>query len=288
MYLSTYRSKVLDLQNDWGTPPRRAAESPDLEAVSLYLSRLAGAGHTFAAGRNRIRPLGGGFNNSIYEVDTATGIYIIKVYPADRAQRLERESAAMERLSFLDAVPRPLSADPWTAEMKAPVLIYEKLPGSPVESARMTREDLNLLMETLVEVHDLKVPPDSPLARPSGPARPMDCLGYIDKTMRDMAKSAALNDPPFRQTLDRLHDLRRCLSMMDLKPALWAESHPCLCHGDFQAGERAQDGSGPYRPGRLGARGCHGPALRDCRVFLASGERSSGDGHPRCSADRIL
>lgn len=228
------RRTIMDSQNDWGASAYRGGESPDSSAVARYLARLAGDGRAFAAGQSHIRPLGGGFNNRIYEVDTGSGIYLVKVYPADRGQRMEREYAAMKRLSFLEAVPEAVTGDPWAAELKAPVLIYEKLPGTPVKPAGMTREELNLLLETMGAVHGISDPGDSALTRPAGPARPRDCLDFMDETMHTMAETAAMNDPPFREALDRLRGLRRCLGMMDLRPALWADYPPCLCHGDFR------------------------------------------------------
>ncbi len=202
--------------------------------MARYLDRLAGDGHAFAAGQCQIRPLGGGFNNRIYEVDSGRSVYLVKVYPSDRGQRLEREHAAMKRLEFLEAVPNAETGDPWAAELNAPVLVYEKLPGAPVNPASVTREDLNPLLETMLAVHGITDPGDSTLARPAGPTRPGDCLDFIDETMRAMEVSAAMNDPSFRGTLDRLRDLRRCLDMVDLRPALWMECPPCLCHGDFR------------------------------------------------------
>lgn len=224
----------MDSQTDSGASPCRGDESPDLAAVARYLARLAADGHAFAAGQRPIRPLGGGFNNRIYEVDTDGGLYLVKVYPADRGQRLEREYAAMKRLSFLEAVPKAVTGDPWTAELNAPVLVYEKLPGGPVEPASMTREELSLLLETMRAVHGVSDPGDSALARPAGPARPRDCLDFIDETLHAMAATAAMNDPPYREALDRVRGLRRCLDLMDLRLALWANCPPCLCHGDFR------------------------------------------------------
>ena len=225
---------MMDSQNDWGASGCRDGESPDSSAVARYLARLAGDGRAFAAGQSHIRPLGGGFNNRIYEVDTGSGIYLVKVYPADRGRRMEREFAAMQRLSFLEAVPEAVTGDPWAVELKAPVLIYEKLPGTPVKPASMTREELSLLLETMRAVHGISDPGDSALTRPAGPARPRDCLDFMDETMHAMAATAAMNDPPFREAVDRLRDLRRGLDMMDLRPGLWADCPPCLCHGDFR------------------------------------------------------
>ena len=224
----------MDSQNGRGASARRDGTSPDLAAVSRYLARLAEDGHAFAAGQSHIRPLGGGSNNRIYEVDTGAGIYLVKVYPTDRSQRLEREYAAMKRLSFLEAVPKAVTGDPWAAVLNAPVLVYEKLPGAPVKPAGMTREDLNPFLEIMHAVHGISDPGDSALARPVGPARPRDCLDFIDETTLAMAATAAMNDPRFRETLGRVRDLRRCLDMMDLRPELWADYPPCLCHGDFR------------------------------------------------------
>ena len=241
---SPRRDRGLSTQRDREPPPRSAAESADLAAVARYLVRLAGDGHAFAAGQIPIRPMGGGFNNRIYEVDTGGGIYLVKVYPADRSQRLEREYAAMKRLSFLEAVPSAVAGDPWAAELNAPVLIYEKLPGAPVDPASMTREMLNPLLETMLAVHGISDPGDSALTTPAGPARPRDCLNFIDETLRAMAATAAMNEPPFREALDRLRDLRRYLDMIDLRPALWADCLPCLCHGDFRPANVITTGPG--------------------------------------------
>ncbi len=203
-------------------------------AVSRYLARLASDGHAFAAGRCRILPMAGGFNNRIYEVDTDQGTYLLKVYPHDRVRRLEREYAAMQRLSTLEGVPVAVSADARAAGLNAPVLIYRKLPGSPLEPAGMTREDLNLLLGIVTRVHGIRDPGDPVLARPAGPASPDDCLRYVDETLRALSATAAMNDPSFRRTVDRLHDLRRGLELMDLRPALWTDASPRLCHGDFR------------------------------------------------------
>ena len=116
-----------------GRRPPAMNQSPAPAAVSRYLARLASDGHVFAAGQHRIRPMAGGFNNRIYEVDTGGGSYLLKVYPHDRVRRLEREYAAMKRLSTVQGVPVALSADARAAGLNAPALIYEKLPGSPVE-----------------------------------------------------------------------------------------------------------------------------------------------------------
>ena len=234
MHRRAYFSKAVDSQTGRDTSARRGGKSPDPAAVSCYLARLAGEGHAFAAGQSHIRPLGGGFNNRIYEVDTGGGIYLVKVYPADRGQRLEREYAAMKRLSSLKAVPKAVTGDPWAAELNAPALVYEKLPGVPVKPAGMTREDLNPLLEIMHAVHGISDPGDVSLTRPAGPVRPRDCLDFIGETTHAMAATAAMNDPRFREALDRLRDLRRCLDMMDLRPGLWADCPPCLCHGDFR------------------------------------------------------
>ncbi|MCY3712583.1 MAG: aminoglycoside phosphotransferase family protein [Gemmatimonadetes bacterium] len=202
--------------------------------VTRYLARLASDGHDFAAGRHRIRPMAGGFNNRLYEVDTGGGSYLLKVYPHDRVRRLEREYASMKRLSALEGVPIAVSADPRAAGLNAPVLIYGKLPGSPVEPAGMTREDLDLLLGIVIRVHDIRDPGDPILARPAGPSRPEDCLRYMDEALHALSASAAMNDPSFRRTVDRLLDLRRGLDMMDLRPALWEDASPRLCHGDFR------------------------------------------------------
>lgn len=180
--------------------------------------------------------MAGGFNNRIYEVDTGGGSYLLKVYPNDRGRRLEREYAAMKRLSSLEGVPNVVSADTRAAGMNAPVLIYEKLPGSPVEPAGMTREVLDRLLRIVIHVHGIRDPGDPLLARPAGPSRPEDCLRYMDETLRAMSESAAMKDRSFHQTVDRLLDLRRCLALMDLRPALWADVPPRLCHGDFRPG----------------------------------------------------
>lgn len=204
------------------------------EAVSRYLAQLASEGHAFAAGQHRIRPMAGGFNNRIYEVDTGGGSYLLKVYPHDRVRRLEREYAAMKRLSALEGVPIAVSADARAAGLNAPVLIYGKLPGSPVEPAGMTRVDLDRLLGIVSRVHGIRDPGDPVLARPAGPSRPEDCLRYMDETLRALSVSAAMNDPSFRRSADRLLDLRRGLDQMDLRPALWADASPRLCHGDFR------------------------------------------------------
>ena len=203
-------------------------------AVSRYLARLASDGHAFAAGRHRIRPMAGGFNNRIYEVDTDGGSYLLKVYPHDRVRRLEREYTAMRRLSILEGVPIALSADARAAGLNAPVLIYGKLPGSPVEPAGMSREDLEQVLGIVTRVHGIQDPGDPVLAQSAGPSRPEDCLRYMDETLRTLSASTAMNDPSFRRTADRLRDLRRGLEMMDLRPALWAGASPRLCHGDFR------------------------------------------------------
>ncbi len=209
-------------------------QQPAPEAVSRYLARLASDGHAFAAGRHRVRPMAGGFNNRIYEVDTGNGSYLLKVYPHDRVRRLEREYAAMGRLSALEGVPVAVSADARAAGLNAPVLIYEKLPGSPVEPAGMTREDLEQLLGIVTRVHGIQDSGDSVLARPVGPSRPEDCLRYMDESLRTLSASTAMNDPSFRRSADRLRDLRRGLDRMDLRSVLWADASPRLCHGDFR------------------------------------------------------
>ena len=234
MYRRAYFFKAMDSQKDRETSTRHDGRSPDLKDLARYLARLAGEGHAFAAGQCHVRPLGGGFNNRIYEVDTGGGIYLVKVYPADRGQRLEREYAAMKRLSFLEAVPKAVTGDPRAAELNAPALVYEKLQGAPVKPAGMTREDLNPLLEVMRAVHSISDPGDASLARPAGPVRPRDCLDFIDETLHALAASPAMNDPRFRETLSPVRDLRRCLDMMDLRPGLWADCRPCLCHGDFR------------------------------------------------------
>ena len=203
-------------------------------AVSRYLARLASDGHAFAAGWHRVRPMAGGFNNCIYEVDTGDGSYLLKVYPHDRVQRLEREYAAMRRLSTLQGVPIAVSADARAAGLNAPTLIYEKLTGSPLEPAGTTREDIEQLLGILTRVHGIQDPGDPVLDRPAGPSRPEDCLRYMDETLGTLSASAAMNDPSFRRTADRLRDLRRGLDMMDLRSVLWADASPRLCHGDFR------------------------------------------------------
>lgn len=203
-------------------------------AVSRYLAGLASDGHAFAAGQGRIRPMTGGYNNRIYEVDTGGGSFLLKVYPHDRVRRLEREYAAMKRLSALEGVPTALSADARAAGLNAPVLIYEKLPGSPVEPAGMTREDLDRLLGIVTRVHGIRDPDDPILARPAGPSRAEDCLRYMDKSLCALSASNAMDDPSFRRSLDRLLDLRRGLDMMDLRRALWVDAPPRLCHGDFR------------------------------------------------------
>ncbi|MCY4544531.1 MAG: phosphotransferase [Gemmatimonadetes bacterium] len=234
MYRPMYRLMMTESRNDRGTPPLREGESADMAAVTHYLRRLAEDGHGFAMDPRRVRSLAGGFNNRIYEVDTSAGIYLLKVYPGDRARRLEREFAALTRLSSLEEVPNAVFADPMAAGLNAPVLIYDKLPGSAVEPASMNREDLALLIGIAVAVHAVRDPGDLLLATPAGPSRPGDCLAYMDGTMRAMSASPAMNDPPFHLAVERLLDLRRCLAMADLRPALWADAPPRLCHGDLR------------------------------------------------------
>lgn len=205
-------------------------------AVSRYLDRLASDGHAFAAGQRCIRTMAGGFNNRIYEVDTDHGSFLLKVYPSGRVRRLEREYAALKRLSTLEGVPIAVSSDARAAGLNAPVLIYEKLPGSPVEPAGMTREDLDRLLGIVAHVHEIRDPNDPELARPSGPSHPEDCLRYMDGTLRALSASATMVEPLFRGAVDRLLDLRRGLDMMDLRAALWAAVSPRLCHGDFRPG----------------------------------------------------
>ena len=202
-------------------------------AVSRYLARLASDGHAFAAGQRRVRPVAGGYNNRIYEVDTGNGSYLLKVYPHDRVRRLEREYAAMKRLTLLEGVPIAVSADVRAAGLDAPALIYEKLPGSPLEPAGMTREDLDRLLGIVHRVHGIRDPGDPVLTRPAGPSRPEDCLRYMDETVRTLSASAAMADPSFRRAVDRLRILRRGLGMSNLQPALWTDASPRLCHGDF-------------------------------------------------------
>ena len=247
MYRPTYRSMMNDARFDRGSPPRHEGESADLAAAARYLRRLAEDGHGFAMGKHRICPLAGGYNNRIYEVDTSAGTYLLKVYPGDRAGRLERELAALARLSSVAAVPNAVFADPMAAWLNAPVLIYEKLPGAAVEPASMTGEDLARLIEIANAVHGHQDPGDPLLATPAGPSRPGDCLAYMDETMGAASASPAMNDSTFRRTVDRLRDLRRCLAMADLRPAIWADASPCLCHGDLRPAnviKAGQDGLG--------------------------------------------
>ncbi len=244
MYQSMYRSTEPESENEPKASALFGSGSADAAAVSHYLSRLAGDGYAFASDQSRIRPLGGGYNNRLYEIEHASGIYVIKVYTADQAQRLDREYAALKRLSFLDSVPNVVTGDPRAPELSAPVLIYEKLPGSPVEPSSMTREDLDVLLETLFAVHGLSHPGDSPLARRAGPVRPVDCLGYIDETIHATALTAAMEDPSFRCAMEQLRDLRRCLAMMHLKPALWTDSQSSLCHGDCRPANVLRTGCG--------------------------------------------
>lgn len=140
----------------------------------------------------------------------------------------------MQRLSTLEGVPIAVSADTRATGLNAPVLIYGKLPGSPVEPAGMTREDLDRLIGIVIRVHGIRDPGDPILARPAGPSRPEDCLRYMDEILRNLSASAGMNGPSFRRTVDRMLDLRRGLDMMDLRPALWADATARLCHGDFR------------------------------------------------------
>ena len=243
MHRTFFYSKPFDPEEDRGAPRPPGTESPDLVAMRRYLSRLALEGYPFIPDQNRIRPFGGGFNNRIYNVDTSAGDYLVKVYPADRVRRMERECAAMERLAFLDGVPKAVTADPRAAELNAPVLIYEKLPGSPVEVSSLTHEDLDLLLSTAVAVHGLSDPGDAKLDQPAGPARPRDCLRFIDGTRKGLASAGAMNDPPFRQAMNRLRDLRRYLDLADLKAGLWEEAEPALCHGDFRPANLLKSGT---------------------------------------------
>ncbi len=217
-----------------GWRPPAMNQPSDPAALSRHVARLASDGHAFAAGQRRIRPMAGGFNNRIYEVDTDQGTYLLKVYPQGRVRRLEREYAAMKRLSALEGVPVAVSADARAAGLNAPVLIYEKLPGSPLESAGITRVDLDLLLGIMIRVHGIRDPGDPVLAGPAGPSCPEDCLRYMDETLRALSASAAMNDPSFRRTVDRLLDLRRGLDLMDLRPGLWTDAPPVLCHGDLR------------------------------------------------------
>ena len=247
MYQAMYPSNTKYLEENHVVSPLLSAGRVEEKMVSRYLAKLVGGKHVFASGRRQIRPLGGGFNNRLYEIEIDASAYVIKIYPIDRMQRLDCEFAAMEQLSFLDTVPNVVIKDRMAVELSAPVLIYEKLPGLSMDPASISLEDLEALLETWVKVHGITFSNATPLAKPAGPASPEDCLRYIDKNLYAMATSDAMHESSFRNAIDRLNDQRRCLALMNLNLTLWNESHFHLCHGDCRPSNLLRMG-----PGRIG------------------------------------
>lgn len=206
------------------------------EHVLLYARHLATT-TPFVPGSEgtlSVSVLGHGYNNLLYTLSTDAIDLVLKVYPQGRQDRMQREHAALSLLSSVDSVPDLVLGEPNARFIERPVLIYYKVTGSPLDADKIGPADLDGLAEIWATIHGTQVPNAGPLAKPVGPSAPRMCLDLIDRELLSLKGSLDQQSPLVHETLTYLHEFRRCLDMLDLKPHLWREPQGRLCQADSQ------------------------------------------------------
>lgn len=212
-----------------GMPPLSAL--PDLGRINIYGRTHIGGFEDFTA----IRPIGSGYSNPTYRVDTAGGdAQVLRAMPARRssasAHRIDREYRAISALRASDVpVPRPIHycADAAPAGtpfylmsyVDGPVFVDGALPGDPAARRRI----FLALAECLGRLHaaDHRALGLATFGARSG-------LAHFERqvaTMTRLYRDTAMDHVP---AMERLIDL--------LAAARPADPKACLVHGDFRLG----------------------------------------------------
>jgi thiamine kinase-like enzyme len=226
---------------------RPAAQSPaDETTLRRYLSYLTTTGHPLASAlaSSRVALLGQGYNNRLYALETVRGAYVLKVYPAGRESRMHRELAALRALEPVGAMPHAVLGDPAARYLDAPVLVYEKISGKPLQAAGLGPADLDQLQAVWLQVHRLPLPQDALLREPAGPATPGDCLTYIDQALQTLRHAALFRDHRMKEAVEQLQMLRHALEAIPPREDLWQSLRLCLCQADSRVGNLLRDDGG--------------------------------------------
>lgn len=212
------------------------AAPPDLRKINMYGRTHIGGFEDFIA----IRPIGSGYSNPTYRVDTAGGdAQVLRAMPARRssssAHRIDREYRAISALRASDVpVPRPIHycADAAPAgtpfylmsHVDGPVFVEGALPGDPAARRRI----FLALAECLGRLH----------------AADHRALGLASFGARAGAahfeRQVATMTRLYRETaMDHVPAMERLIEL--LAAATPADPKACLVHGDFRLGNMVVD-----------------------------------------------
>ncbi len=221
----------------------------DTESVQRYARNLVNSGHPLAPSftDGNIRLLGHGYNNQLFEIESAYGSFVLKVYPAGHAHRLVREYKVLSLLQPIGAMPEVLLAEPYAKDLGVPVLIYKKLPGEAVQAETLARSDLIQLQDLWQKIQRVHMPADPIIQESVGPRIPEDCIRFIEKTIQSMARSETGNTLFFQEAFEQLVRLFQNLKRLDLRMGLWQEAPQCLCQADCRPANMLKDEIGKIR-----------------------------------------
>lgn len=191
-----------------------------------------------------VTPLGQGWNNRLYVIQTVSGEYVLKVYPAGREERASREYDALKALEHTGAVPTACLWDASAAFLDAPVLVYRKVPGRPIQGEVVTESDLERLADVVRRVHRVEPAQGTRLCVVAGPSEPRECLGYVERELKGVSAMPLDRDPRLSEAIGRLRELLRYAGLIDLKEALWRERRLRLCQVDHRLANVMKDGEG--------------------------------------------
>lgn len=221
----------------------------DAEQVRQYAERLSRGDHPQELNIDGadIRPLGQGYNNQLFELVSEYGAYVLKIYPRDRTQRLIRENKVLNLLNHTGVVPEVVLAVTVAEELEAPVLLYKKLPGAPVEISTADRQDLDHLQAVWHTVHGADLPDDPIVRKKAGPYTPEDNLRYIEKTIQSIDRTNTGLDAWTADMVKSVKDAYREVKRRNLRIDLWREPIHTICQADCRPANVLKVADGEFR-----------------------------------------